>query len=247
MKSFAAVILCMSVIAGMGQTVAFASQGIPQSPAIEKRKDINYSDLLELQDVKYFIGKAEEFRSQQQSATLEQINSFLKKEMKRYYRQKIELSSTMDYPIPGNESALNQLEKDLYNSNPYYGLLSLECGRMALDETDVRYTDDAQRGGNGDAFRHAFWNAMMVNTTTKEWAEKWATAHEDGDLTNDYLNRTMDLSNNYRGREIGLANLTSKSYFKTYLAPKVVQSIDAGKMIRIVSYQLVATDSSGKR
>lgn len=55
--------------------------------------------------------------------------------------------------------------------------------------------------GRGDAFRHAYWNAVMTKEIDETWARKFATAHEsETPAGND---RTMDLRNNGVGRGVG--------------------------------------------
>lgn len=67
--------------------------------------------------------------------------------------------------------------------------------------------------GNGnddhnDAFRHAYWNALMVREYGAEWAEKFATAHE-AVPGNPPEREAMDLYNNEVGRKIAIAHPTA--------------------------------------
>jgi len=62
-------------------------------------------------------------------------------------------------------------------------------------DEDVKYED-----GKADALRHAYWNALMVQTTNKDFAEKFATAHESQSV--DANAKAMDLHNNIIGRSI---------------------------------------------
>lgn len=57
--------------------------------------------------------------------------------------------------------------------------------------------------GEGDAFRHAYWNALMTSRVGPEFAEALATAHETGS-TNPANEVQMDLFNNAVGRQIAL-------------------------------------------
>lgn len=60
---------------------------------------------------------------------------------------------------------------------------------------------DGLHYGRGDAFRHAYWNAVMTKEIDETWARKFATAHEsETPAGND---RTMDLRNNGVGRGVG--------------------------------------------
>src|SRR5690606_9703759 len=73
-----------------------------------------------------------------------------------------------------------------------------------------------QRDGEADAFRHAFWNALMVKKVGYYPAADFATAHETGRGYNDPERNEydpvavkMDLHNNEAGRIIALAILSS--------------------------------------
>lgn len=59
--------------------------------------------------------------------------------------------------------------------------------------------------GHGDAFRHAYWNALMAQRFGPEWTEMYGTAHEKSG-GNPPNREAMDLFNNQLGREIGAAN-----------------------------------------
>ena len=59
--------------------------------------------------------------------------------------------------------------------------------------------------GHGDAFRHAYWNALMAQRFGPEWTEMYGTAHEKSG-GNPPNREAMDLFNNQLGRQIGAAN-----------------------------------------
>lgn len=60
---------------------------------------------------------------------------------------------------------------------------------------------DGAWNGKQDAFRHAYWNALMLDEVGRYWAERWGTAHEDGATSQPQIERTLDLTNNERGRQ----------------------------------------------
>ncbi|MGF0319866.1 DUF6973 domain-containing protein [Nocardia fluminea] len=64
---------------------------------------------------------------------------------------------------------------------------------------------DSELEGQGDAFRHTYWNALMTQRFGEEWTTEFTTAHEKSG-SNIAQREAMDLFNNSRGREIGLAN-----------------------------------------
>ncbi len=95
---------------------------------------------------------------------------------------------------------------------------------------------------NGDAFRHAYWNALMTKSIGKKYAEKFATAHES--TSPDGLDKTMDLTNNRIGRDYGENN---KKKSEAELAIIIRDAVSAGKMVQFNATKdaLVATNSIG--
>lgn len=80
----------------------------------------------------------------------------------------------------------------------------------AFRASDTRFQDDSgvdvngyNQDGREDAFRHAYWNALLTERFGAEWAERYTTAHEaiDG---NSPQREAMDLYNNEVGREVAL-------------------------------------------
>lgn len=63
-------------------------------------------------------------------------------------------------------------------------------------DADVNFTD-----GKADAFRHAYWNALMTRRTSAAFAAQFASAHEVGS-TNSAAASAMDLHNNAVGRAL---------------------------------------------
>ncbi len=86
----------------------------------------------------------------------------------------------------------------------YAGIVDqFEMTEQAKAAALAAYPDSAD-DGQGDAFRHAYWNALMAQRFGPEWTEMYGTAHEK--LGGNPPNReAMDLFNNQLGREIGAA------------------------------------------
>ena len=59
-------------------------------------------------------------------------------------------------------------------------------------------------GGAGDAFRHAFWSALLSRCCGTAWAKEFTTAHEGRNV--DVNDRAMEFNNNEVGRQIFSAN-----------------------------------------
>jgi hypothetical protein len=75
----------------------------------------------------------------------------------------------------------------------------------AFDSADQRFPSEDKNDDQNDAFRHAYWNALMVKEYGAEWAEDYATAHEQL-AGNPGPREAMDLYNNEVGRNIAAAN-----------------------------------------
>lgn len=83
--------------------------------------------------------------------------------------------------------------------------------------------------GHRDAFRHAYWNALMAQKYGENWASAFATAHE-GVPGNTANREAMDLYNNQIGRSIGAAN---RNVDPEKLADLVEQALNQGKLVVI--------------
>lgn len=81
--------------------------------------------------------------------------------------------------------------------------------------------------GHRDAFRHAYWNALLTQQYGEQWTKAFTTAHEG--LPGNTANReAMDLYNNEVGRSIGAAN---RNATPEQLANLVEQSLNQGKLV----------------
>lgn len=133
---------------------------------------------------------------------------------------------------------LNAAEIALTILYPVSAIYVYADAQTALEEAENRYQYNTLYQGNGDAFRHAYWNALMTNDIGSNKAELFANAHESE--TPDGIDKTMDLYNNAQGRSIGQTWNPSDyiSITMTY--------VNWGFLYRIVDNLLVETDSSGK-
>lgn len=85
--------------------------------------------------------------------------------------------------------------------------------------------------GHNDAFRHAYWNALMTDRFGEEFANSFATAHE-GVPGNPAAKEAMDLYNNEVGRRIARENAGASD---EELAGLVAQAVRDGEMLVIGS------------
>lgn len=93
--------------------------------------------------------------------------------------------------------------------------------------TDRDKRDWLTNGGHRDAFRHAYWNALMARDLGQDWTEQFATAHEavpgnPGDF------EAMDLYNNSIGRRIAAAHPGASN---EVLARRVNEALKKGELI----------------
>lgn len=102
-------------------------------------------------------------------------------------------------------------------------------------EGDAEFAQWAGNDGHNDAFRHAYWNALMTKrfggpeNGEASFADRFATAHE-GAPGNAADREAMDLHNNRVGREIAEANPNAS---EEELATLVRQAIDDGRTVVI--------------
>jgi hypothetical protein len=73
--------------------------------------------------------------------------------------------------------------------------------RTALHDAEQVFDGQGLTDGHSDAFRHAYWNAMLANRFGQDWTTGYTTAHERVD-SNAATAEAMDLHNNEVGRRI---------------------------------------------
>ncbi len=98
-----------------------------------------------------------------------------------------------------------------------------ELARAATAETGL----PGMHNGEADAFRHAYWNALMTSRAGPEFAEALATAHETGS-TNPPGEVEMDLHNNAVGRRIAVENPGATD---EELRDLVLRALEAGELM----------------
>lgn len=139
------------------------------------------------------------------------------------------------YPSP---IALNPDERVLYNESPSKGLTAMKCGATATNATVDEYGINGHND-DSDAFRHAYWNALMVKNIDFSFAKRWATAHETGASDQATIEYSMDMFNNSKGREVyGSSGSTTDSGLRNTTRAWV----KSGKMRKISGSSLVPTD-----
>lgn len=95
--------------------------------------------------------------------------------------------------------------------------------------TEERFQSWASNDGHRDAFRHAYWNAIMTDRFGEDFTERFTTAHE-GSPENLADREAMDLYNNQVGRRIAAENPDASP---RELANLVEQALEDGELIVI--------------
>lgn len=144
-------------------------------------------------------------------------------------------------------SKLSSPEKRWVIAHPFIAKKAFTVTQRARLVTDSISKNGILKDGNGgqlDAFRHAYWMALMVQKIPERKAEKLGKAHEKGNylewkkgsledsMRADSMLCVMDLQNNAKGITLGkeYANDTAK---KKSLETIILQNIKNGKMVII--------------
>uniref|UniRef100_UPI003F49A6A5 DUF6973 domain-containing protein n=1 Tax=Nocardia suismassiliense TaxID=2077092 RepID=UPI003F49A6A5 len=113
------------------------------------------------------------------------------------------------------------------------GLLGLkefaDIRQDAIHLAEVRFNKQGLSDGHADAFRHAYWNALLTKRYGEKWASEFATAHERNP-TSHHIPVAMDLHNNEVGRQIARANPNASA---EQLANLAAQAVEDGRMVVI--------------
>lgn len=151
----------------------------------------------------------------------------------------VKLDDYSDLPLVRDQ--LNGEEKKLFDEDPILGARVILHAVSAQNSASSLYEKAELHNGNGDAFRHFYWNFRMSNDTSvgPTWAERWGNAHEDGTNNNPVLERSMDLYNNGVGRRLGQTNVDDDP-------ASLRASVRNGSCRIIRNGQLVKSDSTGE-
>ncbi len=110
----------------------------------------------------------------------------------------------------------------------------LECIKAAYDiyqealhRAENTFGGEGGTDGHADAFRHAYWNAMLTQRFGEEWTQEYATAHERNPDSHP-TPVAMDLHNNEVGRRIALENPDAD---EEELRDLVEQAVRDGEMV----------------
>jgi hypothetical protein len=130
------------------------------------------------------------------------------------------------YVIKGLFSGLTPAEKWFLITHPHLIDDISELADIALAESRRRFPGAGQHNGNGDAFRHCYWSALLARDIGASNARDFTTAHE-AYSDNPPGERAMDLHNN--GIGIGLG--TGSSETNEQLSNRCAAELTAGTLL----------------
>lgn len=242
--------LAVKTLFSIGILTFIPSLSLAQENTLSTPKDIRSVDYNPnvARELDALAGKIRDYQYKNPDATDAELNSYVEELIisrvgnnavlseRRVSRQSYELDSYV-------EGYLNDEEKRLYSQNKAKALLCMANGKLALEISKNRYSSGLHNG-NGDAFRHALWNAGMVKDVGADFAKKWSDAHEYGSKGQPKIEQTMDLYNNNIGINIAKSN---KFLSVPAMADFIQKEVRAGKMKIIVNGKLVSSNSDGEK
>ncbi|WWU66780.1 hypothetical protein QJR26_18360 (plasmid) [Clostridium baratii] len=137
------------------------------------------------------------------------------------------------YKVFGQE--VTKLELSLTGAYPREALSVFSNAKKANDAAFKRYTRESLWKGNGDAFRHTYWNVLNRRSVGASFAKLFSDAHESEEPNG--IDKTMDLRNNKIGIDLGKYTSDPET---------VVKYVNNGWLWRIVNNKLTVTNSSGR-
>jgi hypothetical protein len=122
---------------------------------------------------------------------------------------------------------LSNEEEQWVKDHPPAAVQFFIYAEQAKSETAARFSiADKEDGFRGNAFQHAFWNALMAGWGGEQLAAGMANAHENW-VGNPAIHKNMDLNNNAAGRQIGLDHIGASA---TTLANYVMTALNNGQL-----------------
>ena len=141
-------------------------------------------------------------------------------------------------------SRLNSREKNILMWDiHFYKAISIEENANKAFTTTKSIFGFQGKGDKSDAFRHAYWMALNVQSVGKRFSQKWGDAHEYSTPIEEIgTDLYMDIHNNDIGIEIGLDNPNATP---EELQKIILDRIDQGDMLIInENNELIKSDGS---
>ncbi|MEH6892639.1 hypothetical protein V7024_23865 [Bacillus sp. JJ864] len=169
----------------------------------------------------------------------EELNQIVAEKIK----SKRSVVRAFSYEIPGFDK-LTDAEVNLAKQHPVEFVTYASCSVQAKSESEKYYGESQLTQGNGDAFRHSYWNAILLKglagSKGRDYgdgrAKAWTDAHEQNSWG---IDKEMDLHNNWFGR---MATYNNYGWSNPQLSNHLRGAVRNGSMARIVNEQLVRTN-----
>ena len=216
----AACVVCSNVMSVTSTSAAsmdeIAYTTVQSSEYTDAKEFISKIDFAECYDIpnldpelKSDLQAVENFVSTHTHYTMEEINSLVQpatqSQSMSFNNRRDLLKSGYDYSklVPDSKSHLNAEDRKVFNSNPTLGLIVLVQGSYANSSEKNRFGNNTW-ATNGDAYRHALWNALGTYYAGSTYMASFATAHEKGasNYNPSSVDTKMDLQNNKSGRSL---------------------------------------------
>ncbi|MGN4932227.1 DUF6973 domain-containing protein [Bacillus cereus group sp. MYBK14-1] len=177
------------------------------------------------------------------SKSEDEINQIVAEKIKNHQPVSRAKAAADEYYIPVF-GKINSAEIKLATSNPFEFTIYSACAVTAWRSAENYYGGNSLYQGNGDAYRHSYWNDSLVKrmggTKGRDFgdtrAKIWTDAHE---ANSSGIDLEMDLHNNWIGRMLAYNNYSwSLEQYSNHLKNAVAN----GGMARIVNGQLVRTN-----
>ncbi|WP_280355318.1 DUF6973 domain-containing protein [Nocardia otitidiscaviarum] len=131
-------------------------------------------------------------------------------------------------PTAMTKSEILLLENLFKTEGPFALRDFYDIKTQAVNAAEELYPESTA-DGQGDAFRHTYWNALMTERFGEDFASNYATAHEFSGGQPSHR-EAMDLHNNNLGREIATNNPNASP---DELKSKVEEAVNQGHAIVI--------------
>ncbi|GAB2827225.1 DUF6973 domain-containing protein [Streptomyces daliensis] len=153
----------------------------------------------------------------------------------REYQVAPDPDGMVDYPrngalrfLAGGGVTVTSKEADMLDELGISGLQDFQGIRdNAFSSADERFPSKDKNDDHNDAFRHAYWNALMTKKYGADWTEKYTLAHE-AIPGNNPEREAMDLHNNEVGRRVAQANPDAS---EDELADLIQEAVRGGEMV----------------
>jgi hypothetical protein len=171
------------------------------------------------------------FLSENPNASEEEIENYLRSEMIRLDNEKQTIFSAFNYnQITGFFCRGNAMQRTLFSQHPIQSVIAYNASRDTITKVLEFYEND-EDDGNQNAFKHAYWNALMTFRLNASWAKLFGDAHEWGQDEN-CRSTLMDYVNN----EIGIRDAETFSYLsESALARQIMIRVSYGYYWRIIN------------